>query len=72
MISMIEKETGCHLFIGQNGRIWITGPPQQIPLVAGLIKQIEREAHTSGLTNRILGIIQERDRSKSHPQEIDD
>jgi len=53
MINMIIKETGCRVTIGQNGRILISGPSREREeLVVKVIDKIEREAHTSGLTNR--------------------
>ncbi len=53
MINMIIKETGCRVAIGQNGRILVSGPNREREeLVVKVIDKIEREAHTSGLTNR--------------------
>jgi exosome complex component RRP4 len=53
MINMIIKETGCRVAIGQNGRILISGPNREREeMVVKVIKKIELEAHTSGLTNR--------------------
>ncbi len=53
MINMIIRETGCRVAIGQNGRILISGPSRESEaMVVKVIDKIEREAHTSGLTNR--------------------
>jgi exosome complex component RRP4 len=53
MINMIIKETGCRVAIGQNGRILVFGPSREREeLVVKAIDKIEREAHTSGLTNK--------------------
>ncbi|MEM4678854.1 MAG: KH domain-containing protein [Candidatus Jordarchaeales archaeon] len=58
MINMIKKQTGCQIVIGQNGLIWISGEdPEKEELVIKAIRQIEREAHTSGLTDRIRELI---------------
>lgn len=54
MISMIKEETGCHLTLGHNGVILITGKSfEGEKMVMSAIKKIEVESHTSGLTDRI-------------------
>ena len=54
MINMILRETECQVTIGQNGRILINGKDRDSEeLVVKVIRKIEAEAHTSGLTNRI-------------------
>lgn len=58
MISMIKKETGCQTIVGQNGRIWIDGPPKMADLVVRLIEKVEKDAHTSGLTEKIKNVIE--------------
>jgi exosome complex component RRP4 len=58
MISMIKQETGCHIIIGHNGIILITGKSledEQLAMIA--IRKIEDESHTSGLTDRITQMI---------------
>ncbi len=60
MISMIKRETGCKVVVGQNGMIWISGrTSEDEELVVSAIRKIEREAHTSGLTDRIRELIKE-------------
>ncbi len=51
MINMIKEKTRCGIVVGQNGRIWIKGG--QDNLVVEAIRKIEREAYTTGLTDRI-------------------
>ena len=54
MVNMILKETGCRITIGQNGRVLIQGRTrEQEEIVVNVVNRIEREAHTTGLTNRI-------------------
>lgn len=54
MISLLKKESGCQIFVGQNGRVWISGKTRdEEAVVAQAIRKIEAEAHTSGLTDRI-------------------
>ena len=64
MISMIVKETGCRMLVGQNGLVWIKAKkPEIADLVERAIRKIEAEAHTSGLTDRIKEmIVKERER----------
>jgi exosome complex component RRP4 len=58
MVNMILKETGCNIVIGQNGRILIHGRTrEQEEIVVDVINKINKEAHTSGLTNRIQEYI---------------
>lgn len=58
MINMLKTETGCEFVVGQNGRILVKCPNKDLEEVAVLaIKIIEREAHTSGLTERVREIV---------------
>jgi len=58
MVNMILKESGCSIIIGQNGRILVHGKNrEQEEIVVNVVDKIEREAHTSGLTNRIQEYI---------------
>jgi exosome complex component RRP4 len=58
MINMIKREIGCHITIGQNGLILVSGKkPALEALAIKIIRKIEEEAHTSGLTNRITEFI---------------
>jgi exosome complex component RRP4 len=59
MIAMLKNETGCHIFVGQNGRIWISGKDKGMDLAARAILKIERETHISGLTERITRFLKE-------------
>ena len=58
MISMVKQETGCHIILGHNGVILVTGKrleDEQLAIMA--IRKIEEESHTSGLTDRISQMI---------------
>ncbi len=58
MQSVLEGETGCRLVIGMNGRIVINCPNQDAEEMLVLaIRKIEREAHTTGLTDRVKEFI---------------
>lgn len=58
MINMLKKETGCEIYVGQNGLILVSGKsPFHERLVVEAVKKIEREAHTQGLTDRVKEMI---------------
>ncbi len=60
MISLIKDKTGCSLFAGQNGRIWIRGPsPEAERLATDAIQLIHDKAHTSGLTERVGAFLEQ-------------
>lgn len=68
MISMIKQETGCHIILGLNGVILITGKnleDEQLAMMA--IHKIDEESHTSGLTDRIAQMIKD---EKAKQEEI--
>ncbi len=53
MIGMVKQTTGCRIIVGQNGLVWVSGSPKDELLAVRTIKKIEKEAHISGLTDRI-------------------
>jgi len=57
MISMLKKDLNVSIFVGQNGRIWLKGDDKYVDLAIRTIFKIEREAHTSGLTDKIKDYI---------------
>ena len=58
MISMIKQETGCHILLGQNGLVLISGKkPEDEQLAVMAIRKIEEESHTSGLTDRVTEML---------------
>jgi len=59
MVKMVKDATGCDIVVGQNGWIWIKGTPEKEALVEIIIKKIEEEAHTKGLTDKIKNMLEE-------------
>ena len=57
MINMIKDQTKCEVVVGQNGVVWVKGKPEMERIVQKVIKTIEEEAHTSGLTDRIKNML---------------
>ncbi len=58
MITMLKKATQCKIYVGKNGYIWIDGKPNQELLLTKVIKKIDEEAHTSGLTDRVKEFLE--------------
>ena len=64
MVGMIKKETGCQMTIGQNGLVLISGRSAEDERLAVMaLRKIERESHTSGLTDRVTEMIREERKS---------
>jgi exosome complex component RRP4 len=58
MVSMIKRETGCQLTLGQNGLVLVSGRDAEGERLAIMaLRKIEEESHTSGLTDRITELI---------------
>ena len=56
MIRQISDNTKSHIIVGKNGRVWIKGG--DVGLATAAILRIEKEAHVSGLTERIREMIE--------------
>ncbi|NIR86158.1 RNA-binding protein, partial [Candidatus Bathyarchaeota archaeon] len=58
MINMLKRETECRITVGQNGLILINGKTLEDEQIAAMaIRKIEKEAHTSGLTDRVTEMV---------------
>ena len=58
MISMLKRETGCQITVGQNGVVMVWGKsPENERVAVEAIYMVEREDHTRGLTDRIREMI---------------
>ncbi len=65
MISLIKQETGCHIILGHNGIVLITGKSledEELAMMA--IRKIDEESHTTGLTDRVSQLIKKKRRKK--------
>ena len=57
---MIKRETGCQIFLGQNGLVLISGKSAESSNLAAIaIRKIENESHTSGLTDRVTKMLKQ-------------
>ncbi len=63
MVSMIRDYTGTDIFVGKNGRLYLKGNNSALAIEA--ILKICREAHTTGLTDRIKNFLE----SQAQPRE---
>jgi exosome complex component RRP4 len=57
MIALLKKYTKCRILVGKNGRIWINGDINNIFKVIKVIKKIENESISYGLTDRIENLL---------------
>ncbi len=57
MLQVLKEGTGCELIVGKNGRIWAKGG--NIPLLKKALDIIQKESHTTGLTERIKKFLEE-------------
>ncbi|MDP7975085.1 MAG: exosome complex RNA-binding protein Rrp4 [Thermoprotei archaeon] len=61
MISMLDKMLKVHLVVGQNGYVVVQGSdPDEVAFAVSVIRKIEAEAYTYGLTDRIKEILTKR------------
>jgi len=64
MIDMIKNMTNCKIVVGQNGRVWIQGSVKDTLTATKAIKKVERESHTSGLTDKIKDFLEKETKKK--------
>lgn len=58
MISIVKEKSKCNILVGQNGKVWISGPdPKSELLATTAIMEIEKNAHKSGLTDHIVSFL---------------
>lgn len=58
MIQMLKNMTGCRIYVGQNGRIWVDGELDSITKAVSAIRLIEAEAHNMGLTEKVKKLLE--------------
>ena len=51
MISMLKAKTGCEIFVGGNGRIWMNGNSADLDILMRALSKIEADARLPGLTD---------------------
>jgi exosome complex component RRP4 len=59
MAAVLQSTSGCKIKVGQNGRIIVWGDDRRmVNAVVEALLMIEREAHTSGLTDRVKQFLE--------------
>jgi exosome complex component RRP4 len=56
MVDTIQSATGCEIFAGRNGYVWIAGKGNA-NLAEKAVRMIEVQAHTTGLTDRVAAFL---------------
>ena len=56
MIDMLKSATGCDIYAGRNGYVWIAGNGNA-NLAERAVRMIETQAHTTGLTDRVASFL---------------
>ncbi|MFO7618318.1 MAG: exosome complex RNA-binding protein Rrp4 [Thermoplasmata archaeon] len=57
MISLLKEHTGCKIFIGQNGVIWIDGELDGMMKASAAVELIDKGAHLHGLTDEVRAFL---------------
>jgi exosome complex component RRP4 len=60
MINMLKERTGCRIYTGQNGRVWIDGAEKMMFLAIEAAEIIMRDTQTPGLTERVKQLLDKR------------
>lgn len=60
MLNLLKEYVECWLYVGQNGRIWINGSPEEVLLAKQAIQLICNGAHLPGLTDRVRAYLEGR------------
>jgi len=68
MISLLTELTGCHIYVGQNGRVWLDGEDRDTAVAASAIRLIEERAQSYGLTEAVRELIERERRSTTGPR----
>jgi len=68
MLTLIKDLTGCRIYVGQNGRIWLDGDEMAVTLAAKAIHLIEDRAQALGLTEAVRELIEHERRETTGPR----
>jgi len=61
MVSMIKQYTGCHISVGQNGLVWVSGEdPNKENVAIETIEKIDKESHIVGLTEHVEDFLKKK------------
>jgi len=68
MLDQIKEKTNSKIIVGKNGWIWIR--EGNVSLTRESILKIEKEAHTSGLTDKIAKFLEDNEESLEMIEEV--
>jgi len=68
MVSLIMELTGCRIYVGQNGRIWLDGDDRSAAMAAMAIRLIEERAQAVGLTEAVRELIEREKQRRRGPR----
>jgi len=60
MLAMLKAYTNCRIFVGQNGRLWVEGSPENVLVLEEAIQRIGAMSHMPGLTTEIEAFLRSR------------
>jgi exosome complex component RRP4 len=60
MLNLLKEYVECWLLVGQNGRIWLNGEPDEVLLAQQAIQLIVDNAHLPGVTERVKALLESR------------
>jgi exosome complex component RRP4 len=60
MIGLLKQDTGCRMFVGQNGRIWIEGDVDAMSDVEGAVELIGHSQSTEGLDDAVRKFLSQK------------
>jgi len=58
MLALIRDMTGCRIYVGQNGRIWLDGEDRDTALAVRAIKIVDERAQAVGLTETVREFLE--------------
>lgn len=70
MINLIKERTGCRISVGQNGFVWLDG--EKAAEAVKVIKVIEDESTSEGLTDKIAVMLGGKPLEKFEPAKVED
>ncbi len=60
LIAAVKRGTGCSIFIGKNGWIWVDGEAAGIQMVRRVLCAVDERPHMGGVSEHILEILGEK------------
>ncbi len=70
MINSLKDLTGAEIYVGANGVVWFSG--KNSSLVIKAINMIREEAHTTGLTERVVKFLQAETGIENYTPRVDE